>query len=244
MTGKHNTISAELIEDILSGRYREGERLPSERDLVTRFAVNRGAVREAMKQLEQLRLTTIGPGGARVNGLGEASLDVVGHLMARGELPDASLTDQILTVVNSMVSIAAEGTIANGSDEDIHELRRLVKPLTHSDIDEDSHQAARFELMQAIMRISGNLVCQLISRTLLEQFGSSLKPIKAHSRSVLDIDAYTNYARQLDRALAERDSLALRATFEAFSKLNRATVMQAFNAAQSSVDSKQSKVIL
>ncbi|MFT5209228.1 MAG: GntR family transcriptional repressor for pyruvate dehydrogenase complex [Flavobacterium sp.] len=244
MTGKHNTISAELIEDILSGRYRECERLPSERDLVTRFAVNRGAVREAMKQLEQLRLITIGPGGARVNGLGEASLDVVGHLMARGELPDANLTDQILTVVNSMVSIAAEGTIANGSDEDIAELRSLVKPLTHSDIDEDSHQTARFKLMQAIMRISGNLVCQLISRTLLEQFGSSLNPIKKHSRSSLDIDAYTNYARKLDRALAERDTLALRATFEAFSKLNRATVMQAFSTAQSNVDSKQSKVIL
>ena len=51
MAGKHTTIADALIEDILSGHYRVGERLPSERDLAVRFEANRGAVREAMKQL-------------------------------------------------------------------------------------------------------------------------------------------------------------------------------------------------
>ena len=48
---KHEEIAAGLIKDILSGRYRVGERLPSERDLAGRFDANRGSVREAMKKL-------------------------------------------------------------------------------------------------------------------------------------------------------------------------------------------------
>ena len=66
MTGKHDQIAGSLIQDILSGRYRVSERLPSERDLATRFDANRGAVREAMKKLEQIGLAQVQPGGARV----------------------------------------------------------------------------------------------------------------------------------------------------------------------------------
>ena len=91
MTTKHEEISEQLIEEILAGRYQPQDRLPSERDLAARFSANRGAVREAMKRLEQLGLASVQPGGARVQSLKEASLDVVAHLLQRGELLEASL---------------------------------------------------------------------------------------------------------------------------------------------------------
>ena len=232
MAGKHTTIADALIEDILSGHYRVGERLPSERDLSTRFEANRGAVREAMKKLEQLGLAAIGPGGARVNAIQEASLDVVGSLMARGDLPDDELVDQILTVISALTAIAAEGAITNSSDEQLNHIRTLIAPLTVPSLadtfDEDAHQAARFEMMQAIMLTSGNLICQLIARTLFEQFAPAMEPLRPYTHGQLDIEAYTTYAKQLDRAVAGRDIPAMRATFEAFSNLNRKTVMQAF----------------
>jgi DNA-binding FadR family transcriptional regulator len=56
---KHEEIAAGLIQDILTGRYRVGERLPSERDLAGRFDANRGSVREAMKKLEQIGLADV-----------------------------------------------------------------------------------------------------------------------------------------------------------------------------------------
>ncbi len=236
MAGKHTTIADALIEDILSGHYRVGERLPSERDLSARFEANRGAVREAMKKLEQLGLASIGPGGARVNALQQASLDVVGSLMARGELPDANLVDQILTVISALTAIAAEGAVTNGSDAQLNHIRTLIKPLTEpsseTPFDEDAHQAARLELMQAIMLTSGNLICQLIARTLFEQFAPAMEPLRPYTRSQMDVEAYTTYARQLDRAVAARDIPAMRATFEAFSNLNRKTLMQAFSDAR------------
>ena len=95
MSAKHNQIANHLITDILDGSYRVGERLPSERDLASRFQANRGAVREAMKTLQQIGLADIQPGGARVKQRNQASLDVIGHILNRGELPDREVVDQI-----------------------------------------------------------------------------------------------------------------------------------------------------
>ena len=243
MAGKHTTIADALIEDILSGHYRVGERLPSERDLASRFAANRGAVREAMKQLEQMGLASIQPGGARVNAIQQASLDVVGKLMARGNLPDAELLDQILVVFSALTAIAAEGALANGSEEDIAKIRSLVAPLTQTDLDPEEHQAARFALMEAIMLTSGNLICHLIARTLFEQFQPSMHPLEPYAKSQLDTQTYTTYAVQLDQALATKDIPAMRATFEAFSKLNRRTVMHAFEAARNHMNSNTAEQI-
>lgn len=240
MAGKHDTIADALIEDILSGHYRVGERLPSERDLASRFEANRGAVREAMKRLEQLGLASIAPGGARVNALQQASLDVVGNLMSRGDLPDADLVDQMLTVISSLTALAAEGAVTNGTDKQIDHIRTLVAPLTGETLDEDAHQAARIDLMQAIMLTSGNLICQLIARTLFEQFEPAMQPLRPYARDQLDIPAYRTYARHLDQALAARDIPAMRATFEAFSNLNRRTVMQMFEAARLDKDAPYS----
>jgi DNA-binding FadR family transcriptional regulator len=60
-TRKHEEIADSLTRDILVGQYRTGERLPSERDLAARFDANRGAVREAMKKLEQLGIACVSP---------------------------------------------------------------------------------------------------------------------------------------------------------------------------------------
>ena len=81
MAGKHDQIAGSLITDILSGRYGVKERLPSERDLAARFDANRGAVREAMKKLEQLGVAEVKPGGARVKDRSEASVDVIKHML-------------------------------------------------------------------------------------------------------------------------------------------------------------------
>jgi len=108
---KHEEIAESLTRDILIGQYRTGERLPSERDLAARFDANRGAVREAMKKLEQLGLANIQQGGARVAPLQEASLDVIGHLLALGDLPDEGLVDEIMQVMTALITLAAETTV-------------------------------------------------------------------------------------------------------------------------------------
>lgn len=226
--GKHEEIADSLTQDILVGQYRTGERLPSERDLAVRFDANRGAVREAMKKLEQLGIANIQPGGARVAPLTEASLDVIGHLLAMGELPDRRLVEQILDVIDALMRLAVETVLAKASDETIENLRAYVRPLCEEDLAHEAHMEAQVALMGAIMNASDNLVCQLIARSVLLQFAPRMAPLREFSQ--IDTKTHASYARQLDSALAERDPEAMRAVFAAFGKLNHDSLMRAFAA--------------
>ena len=230
MTGKHDQIAGSLIQDILSGQYRVSERLPSERDLATRFDANRGAVREAMKKLEQIGLAQVQPGGARVRPTDEASLDVIGHLLTQGKLPDATLVDQIMVVLNSLISVAALQTLELASDEEINEIRKLARPLIDEDLDQGAHTLARFELMESIMQASRNLPLRLIARTLFDQVAPNLTEL--HPFAIVDNEKHRIVAKQLDRDLEHRDAYGLRDTFSAFLDLNRETMMRASDAAR------------
>jgi DNA-binding FadR family transcriptional regulator len=55
-------IVGHVRDAILAGRLKPGDRLPPERELVRRFRVGRGAVREAFRILEQSALIRIRPG--------------------------------------------------------------------------------------------------------------------------------------------------------------------------------------
>lgn len=230
MSGKHDQIAGALIQDILSGHYRVSERLPSERDLAVRFDANRGAVREAMKKLEQIGLADVQPGGARVKDKDEASLDVISHLLAQGSVPDATLMDQILVVINSLISVAAEQTLELASEEEIEHIRSLVLPLMQKGLNEEEHTLARFELMHSIMMASQNLPLRLISRTLFDQVSVNLAQLRIYTE--FDNDGFFVFAQQLDQALEQRDPAALRATFTAFSDLNRQSMMRAIATAR------------
>jgi GntR family transcriptional repressor for pyruvate dehydrogenase complex len=225
---KHEEIAESLTRDILSGQYRTGERLPSERDLSVRFEANRGAVREAMKKLEQLGIANIQPGGARVAPLEEASLDVIGHMLALGDLPDSKLVIHIIEVISALVRLAVESALNTATDEDIERLREHNRPLFEEDLDDLAHMEARLELMGAIMSASDNLVCQLIARSLLAQLTPRTEPLKAFAQ--FDTEAHADNARRLDEALAKRDADALRHVFPESTALTRESVLRSFEA--------------
>ena len=229
MQTKHEHIANTLTDEILSGRYRAGDRLPSERELAIRFNANRGAVREAMSRLSQLGVAAIHPGGARVTPIAEANLDIIGYMLSSSELPDARLVGQVFEVIDRLLTMAAETVVAEATDRQIQDIRILVQRLLDESLDSEAHTAARVEMMRAFMVTSDNLVCQLIARSLFEQFAPSLVAFERYVQ--LDIDAFTLLMRQLDRALAVRDRSALRAVFDSLAGLHRETMLQALEAA-------------
>jgi DNA-binding FadR family transcriptional regulator len=214
---KHEEIAESLTLDILVGQYRTGERLPSERDLAARFEANRGAVREAMKKLEQLGLASIHQGGARVCPVEEASLDVIGHLLALGDLPDEDL-----------VTLAAEATVRRATDAQLAEIRAKLVPLREGDPDRLANGIARFELMHTIMQTSGNLICQIIARSLFLQFVPRMAPLEGFVET--DLAVQRMFAERLDAALAARNVEAVRTAFESLSNFNREVAKRAFAA--------------
>lgn len=169
-----NTISHEIADslrdEILRQRYLSGERFPSERDLAARFDASRGAVREALSQLEQLGLIRSQPGGARVQSVNSASLAVLGPLLALDDHPDPTLVDQFLQTFGVMAALTAKNAISAASPQQLTELKKRVAELAGYAGDFEAMQPLWRELLEAMSTIADNLVVRLISNDLKAQF--------------------------------------------------------------------------
>jgi DNA-binding FadR family transcriptional regulator len=101
-------LFARLRDQILSGRVAPGEPLPSERDLAADYGVNRHAVREAVKRLQQCRLIEVFQGG-RTRALDwrrTAGLDLV--VDVPGTLDALSLPGVVHDALEMRVCIGAD----------------------------------------------------------------------------------------------------------------------------------------
>ncbi len=162
-------ITATLRDEILRGQYRPGERLPSERDLASRFEASRGAIREVLKKLEELGIASINPGGVRVVPIEEASLSILGPLLELHEWPDVTLVRHLLEVMGSLMSRSARTAIERASDDEISQIQRIVQRMIATD-DPKENQENWKDLARLFARINDNLVLRLIFNGLKTQF--------------------------------------------------------------------------
>ena len=234
---KHEEIAHTLTRDILTGQYRVGERLPSERDLAARFDASRGAVREAMKKLEQLGIADIQPGGARVLPISQASLDVIGHLLSVRDQPSRSLVDQILVVIGALVQTAVSAALQRKDEGVLDELRDLIRPIWAEQLDLETYFETQTAMFRGIMEASGNLPVQLIAKSLLDQFGPQLDYLRAYA--VPDMDTHRALARTMDAALAARDLQAVLQSFSDASRFHRERMQKAFDAYEAAQSSSR-----
>src|SRR5580700_10851489 len=88
----YQMVAEALRQEILTGRLRVGDRLPSEGELGERFKVSRSTVREALRMLSSQRMisTTRGQGGGTTvapigaTDVTEMLIDGI-HLLAMGD---------------------------------------------------------------------------------------------------------------------------------------------------------------
>lgn len=217
-------VLRELGADILHGHYGPGKRLPSERDLAARFQINRGAVREALKKLEQLGVVAIRPGGARVVPLEQATLEIIGPMLDLYELPDPGLVEQLLEVHLELMSLAVRMAAERGSDEQLTRVRGLLRRIADPAADDREYNSEMHDLSQLLVEASHNLVLRLIHNGLKTQFigrllraGVSLRPRGPEFRSL---------AHNLDAALAKRRSAAASRTARKLIKLSREQILK------------------
>ena len=199
-------VVRDLRDDILRGRLRTGDRLPSERDLAERIGVNRGAVREGLRALAQLGLIEILPRGAQVAPLSEASLDVLGHLLELDELPDAELADQVLEVHGHVFSAAMRMAVERGSEDQLERVRKQLERITQADLAEESYAEGMTELGRLLVEASGNFALRLVRQGLQMQLWDRLHRIEGLSVRI-SAELLHEIVGELDRALAARDAL-------------------------------------
>jgi len=159
-----------LLAMIRSGELRPGDRLPSERELMSRFRVGRPAVREAMQALEAAGLIEIHHGErARValpntrgmfDRIGETAL----HLLQSSPQTLEHLKEARILFEVGMVRIAAR----KATEDDIGRLRVALEHQRCSAGDPAAFVKADMAFHTAIASISGNPICVVLSEAMLE----------------------------------------------------------------------------
>jgi DNA-binding FadR family transcriptional regulator len=116
-----------LRRQILTGELAPGDRLPSERVLAEEFGVNRHAVREALKRLQQAGLVRITHGGAtrvldwRDGGGLEVLLDLAGHKTE----PLPEIVRSLLEMRASVGADSARLCAERGSEKERRQIEEL-----------------------------------------------------------------------------------------------------------------------
>nr|WP_206072196.1 GntR family transcriptional regulator [Antrihabitans stalactiti] len=108
-TAISDAVFAQLVDEILSGRLVPGDPLPAERELAESFGVNRHAVREALKRVQQSGLVRIAQGGnTRVlDWRDNAGLDLLVELTRTGVVPPVRILRDIVEMRRSVGTDAA-----------------------------------------------------------------------------------------------------------------------------------------
>lgn len=197
-----DAVHSRLRGEILAGELAPGDPVPSERALAERLGVNRHAVREALKRLQQAGLVRISQGGATrvLDWRRSAGLEVLLDLMERDAAPPAELIRSVLEM-RASIGVDAARRCAERGDAAVRERVGSLAESTATRV-ETADPAALEEfvaLWQAIVEGSGNLAYLL-----------GLNSLNAA------LDAYPD----LGRALSPRDPASLRRLGESIAKGN------------------------
>jgi len=179
---KQNRIAVEIVNHlksaILSGRYKPGERIPTERTLTEQFQVSRVVVREAIRELEIKGLVKIlqGPtGGAYVTDLSfdhlnNAFLD----LFLCNKLSVSELLQTRILVECEIARLAA----ARVTPAFAALLQEALKTEGTTDVSHSELIAARLKIHHILAEMSGNRLLQAIAGSLQRLTGEVILEVK------------------------------------------------------------------
>lgn len=154
----HEQVLAQIQQKILDGSLRAGQRLPSERELVTALGVSRTSVREALRALEAMGIIEARTGSGQDAGsvvTAKSTPAMTNLLRLHIALAKISLADLVETRVQ-LERNAARGAASARTAEDVHRLAGLVEAMRSTDSDYHEFNALDTEFHVTIARISGN----------------------------------------------------------------------------------------
>jgi len=165
-----DAVHAHLRDAILSGELDPGDAVPSERELSERLAVNRHAVREAIKRLQQARLVAVSHGGPtrvldwRVTGGLDLIVDLVRDHSARIDAPlMAAITEMRACIGIDAARRCAERAPAHAREDAARHAEAAAAATNLG-----ARTRANTDLWTAVVAGAGNLAYRLALNTLVE----------------------------------------------------------------------------
>lgn len=205
-----------LRDRILSGDLPAGAALTAERDLSEKYSVNRHAVREAVKRLQQARLVDVSHGGRTLvrDWRQSAGLDLVLELAQSSEgAAAAALAQDALEMRACIGADAARLCAARCSPHIARELRAAVARYAQAGPDLAALGAADVAWWRLIVEGSGNLAYLLAFNTLISgSVAAADLPTAARTAELLDVEAHVRLAELIaegESGRAERQAREL-----------------------------------
>jgi GntR family transcriptional repressor for pyruvate dehydrogenase complex len=207
-------IAEQIRLGILRGELPPGQRLPSEAELATEFAVSRGTIRETMKLLSAQQLV-------------EATRGASGGTFVRLPEPDdlaAAMGDTIALWFNAGSTSVAEVNAArewiergctimavhNRTDEDLARIRAAVEAMEAPDIEMDEMLELDIDFHHAISQAAHNAVLELAMK--------AIHIVRPYTNTMLvpllSIEKIASQHRVIYEAVVARDEARARAAFD------------------------------
>lgn len=225
-SSRSQEVATTLRTEILRGQYRVGERLPSERDLSSCFEINRSTTREALKQLEQLGIIEIQPGGARVLPVEEATLEVLGYLLNLSDHPDPKLLDDYLQVFKAFTVINAQNAVAIANKNQIQLISNIITEMMADPTNRELMRVGWTNLFHQFATIHDNLVMRLIANGLKAHFIERMTTWAP--KPEIDGDAILNILNGMQLALKNKDAKKMGIEVERYFDLVRQMTASVF----------------
>ena len=155
-------VESQIREAILSGAFRQGDKLPSETALAEQFSVSRTTVREALRALAADGLISKVPGvagGSFVQSVDHRSLGAVLGQSLANIVRLGAITHREVQQLRLMLEVPSASLAASErSDADIETLRRIVGREKETTIDDPDVPELDISFHTAVAEASGNRV--------------------------------------------------------------------------------------
>jgi GntR family transcriptional repressor for pyruvate dehydrogenase complex len=187
----HQQCTSTVLGEIAAGRYRPGERLPTEMDLAHELEVSRGVVRELLRRLEDRGVISIQHGrGARVQPI--SSWNVLDAEVLHALMPTrASITllTHYLECRRILETEAAALAAMRASSKDLTDMADSFARMTEcaeatsAGLDDDSEASfheADIAFHGAIFRASGNQVLPQVVEPIQRAMGTLRPQLALH----------------------------------------------------------------
>lgn len=206
-----DAVFRQLRDQIVSGAMEPGAALPAERALCEVLGVNRGAVREALRRLEQARLVSVRHGGtSRVLDFRQAAgLDLLADLVLRpsGEL-DVPIIRSIVEMRSAIGPDVARLAAERAGAATAQRLADGVAAMKAAREDLAVLQSLSLDFWSALIDGCDNLAYRLAYNTLqrvYERASELVRPLLAAELTALgDYEKLAAAVRDGDGARAER----------------------------------------
>jgi DNA-binding FadR family transcriptional regulator len=201
-TRASSDVIAQIRRAILSGQYRPGDRLPTEREMAQQFGVSRVTVRDALRALEANGLVRVKVGGQGGPYVAEPDIallsDSIGtHLQLRGTT-FAELAEARQVLETTAAELAAE----RATVEDLEALKAAIQGPIQPPLTDSATSSLDFHTSLVVAAHNQALLAMFrATRALIQQAFDTL-----HAQQPDMIEAARQTHTQLYAAIAARDA--------------------------------------